>query len=193
MSDRPDDLGALVGHIDGYLCEVKDIQIKDGLHVLGRAPEGEQLRGLVSAMLRLGTGDVPGLRRAVGAAYGLDEPALVAAPGAACPEVPAALLERFPGPAASNGDAVDRLEAAQAALLAELATRDWVVDGVVASVLGVQDDGVQRALRFAAAEVVPRIRRTGDELTNVVAALNGRHVPSGPYVFWNRAMRVAKP
>ena len=137
VSERPDDLGALVGHIDGYLCEVKDIQIKDGLHVLGRAPEGEQLRGLVSAMLRLGTGDVPGLRRAVGAAYGLDEPALVAAPGAACPEVPAALLERFPGPAASNGDAVDRLEAAQAALLAELAARDWVVDGVVASVLGV--------------------------------------------------------
>ena len=180
VSERPDDLGALVGHIDGYLCEVKDIQIKDGLHVLGRAPEGEQLRGLVSAMLRLGTSDVPGLRRAVGAAYGLDEPALVAAPGAACPEVPAALLERFPGPAASNGDAVDRLEAAQAALLAELAARDWVVDGVVASVLGVQDDGVERALRFAAAEVVPRIQRAPDELAATVAALHGRHVPAGP-------------
>ena len=68
-------------HIDGYLCEVKDIQIKDGLHVLGQAPEGEQLRGLIAAMLRLGSGDVPGLRRAVGAAFGLDEPALVAAPG----------------------------------------------------------------------------------------------------------------
>jgi cobaltochelatase CobN len=47
-------------------------------------------------------------------------------------------------------------------------------------VLGRRDPGVQCALRFAAAEVVPRIRRTGDELTNVVAALNGRHVPSGP-------------
>src|SRR6185312_15988336 len=75
IHERPDDVGALVEHIDGYLCEVKDIQIKDGLHVLGRAPAGEQLRGLVSAMLRLGSGDVPGLRRAVGAAYGLDGPA----------------------------------------------------------------------------------------------------------------------
>ena len=36
-------------------------------------------------MLRLGSGDVPGLRRAVGAAFGLDEPALVAAPGAPAP------------------------------------------------------------------------------------------------------------
>ncbi|MBV9818463.1 MAG: cobaltochelatase subunit CobN, partial [Solirubrobacterales bacterium] len=53
ISERPtdDDLGELVAHIDGYLCEVKDIQIKDGLHILGRAPKGEQLRGLVAAML----------------------------------------------------------------------------------------------------------------------------------------------
>ncbi len=53
VEERPDDVGALVDHIDGYLCEIKDIQVKDGLHVLGRPPEGEQLRGLVSAMLRL--------------------------------------------------------------------------------------------------------------------------------------------
>src|SRR5205814_8390197 len=107
-------------HIDGYLCEVKDIQVKDGLHVLGRAPEDEQLRGLVAAMLRL-----PGLRAAVGAVFGLDEPALAAAPGARVAAPPAELLERFRGPAASAGDLVDRLEMAQSALLAELAARDW--------------------------------------------------------------------
>jgi cobaltochelatase CobN len=54
VAERPDDVGALVGHIDGYLCEIKDIQIKDGLHILGRAPEGDQLRGLVTAMLGAG-------------------------------------------------------------------------------------------------------------------------------------------
>ncbi|HLH66733.1 MAG TPA: cobaltochelatase subunit CobN [Solirubrobacteraceae bacterium] len=50
---RPDDLGELVGHIDGYLCEIKDIRIKDGLHVLGTPPDAPQLRGLLSAMLGL--------------------------------------------------------------------------------------------------------------------------------------------
>ena len=183
VHERPDDVGALVGHIDGYLCEVKDIQVKDGLHVLGRAPEGDQLRGLTAAMLRLGSGDVPGLRVAVGAAFGLDEPALVAAPGAPAPAAPAALLERFRGPAASAGDLVDRLETAQMALLDALAARDWVQDAaaeVCAAVLGRRNDGVERVLRFAAREVVPRIRRTGDELTAVVAALNGRHVSAGP-------------
>ena len=147
LSERPDNLGELVQHIDGYLCEVKDIQIKDGLHVFGQAPEGQQLRGLTAAMLRLGSGDVPGLRRAVAAAFGLDEPALVAAPGvpvaapgaspnaglsagADAPAVPAELIERFRGPSASAGDLVDRLEAAQLALLDALAVRDWDADAV---------------------------------------------------------------
>jgi cobaltochelatase CobN len=141
VHERPDDLGALVEHIDGYLCEVKDIQVKDGLHVLGQAPEGEQLRGLTAAMLRLGSGGVPAL-----------------------PDV------------ASDG-------AEEAALLDALAARDWDPDAAIEvceTVLGRRDERVAAVLRFAAAEVVPRIRRCGDELTNVVAALNGRHVPSGP-------------
>jgi cobaltochelatase CobN len=193
VHQRPDDLSELVQHIDGYLCEVKDIQIKDGLHVLGQAPAGEQLRGLTAAMLRLGSGDVPGLRRAVGAAFGLDEPALVAAPGrplaasdpadAGAIAVPPELLERFRGPAASAGDLVDRLEAAQMALLDALAVADWDADAVgrvCVEVLGRADAGVERALRFAAREVVPRIGRTGEELEHVLAALHGRHVPAGP-------------
>ncbi|MGO9762800.1 MAG: cobaltochelatase subunit CobN [Solirubrobacteraceae bacterium] len=192
-SGSVEDLSELVQHIDGYLCEVKDIQIKDGLHVLGQAPEGEQLRGLTAAMLRLGSGDVPGLRRAVGAAFGLDEPALVAQPGApigkpgaseaSATTVPTELIERFRGPAASAGDLVDRLEAAQMALLDALAANGWnadAVDRVCTEVLGRADAGVERALRFAAREVVPRIRRTGEEIEHVLAALHGRHVPAGP-------------
>jgi cobaltochelatase CobN len=183
VEERPDDVGSLVEHIDGYLCEVKDIQVKDGLHVLGQAPEGDQLRGLASAVLRLGSGSVPGLRASVGAAFGLDEPALVAEPGAPAPTVPAGLVERFRGPATSAGDLVDRLEAAQMALLDGLAESGWRADAaseVCAAVLGHGDDGVERALRFAAEEAVPRIRGAAAELDNVVAALNGRHVPAGP-------------
>lgn len=183
VSERPDDLGALVEHIDGYLCEVKDIQVKDGLHVLGVPPSGEQLRGLVSAVLRLGSGEVSGLRRAVGAAFGLEEPALVSAPGVPATTAPDALLARFPGPAASSGDLVDRLETAQMELLDALARSGWAADAageVCEHVLGLRDAGVERALRFAAEVVVPRIARTGDELAHVLAALEGRHVPAGP-------------
>ena len=184
IDDRPDDAGALVEHLDGYLCEVKDVQIKDGLHILGAVPEGPQLRGLVAAIGRHGVGEVPGLRRAVGAAFGLDEPALVATPGARVDEgTGEALLARFPGSGHRASDIIDRLEEAQQALLTALSKHDWAAERaeeVCRSVLGSEDAGVVTALRFAAAEIVPRLRRTSDELDNVLAALRGHHVPSGP-------------
>jgi cobaltochelatase CobN len=180
----PDDFGALIEHVDGYLCEIKDLQVRDGLHVLGRAPADEQERGLVGAILRLGRGDdVPGLRRAIGAAFGLDEPALLAAPGAAVADAPADLVARFPGPAHTGADVVDRLDAAQAALLATLAESGWeaaAVERVCAEVLGTGDPDVERALRFAAEDVVPRLHATTEEVGNLLAGLRGRHVPAGP-------------
>ncbi|HLI59748.1 MAG TPA: cobaltochelatase subunit CobN [Solirubrobacteraceae bacterium] len=155
---RPEDLGELVQHIDGYLCEVKDIQIKDGLHVLGATPAGEQLCGLVSAIMRLGSGEVSGLRTAIAGAVGLNAESAARAP-------------------------IDRLAALEHDLLAELDRHGWQPDLAAATaeeVLGRPDAQVERALRFACAEVVPRIRRTPEELRAVLRALGGRHIASGP-------------
>ena len=63
-------------HIDGYLCEVKDAAIRDGLHILGEAPAGEALVNLVLVILRSAQlwsarwGALPGLRAALGLAEG---------------------------------------------------------------------------------------------------------------------------
>ena len=147
-------------------------------------PEGPQLRGLVAAIGRHGSGQVPGLRRAVAAAFGLDEPALVAAPGAKVDAAAsAALIARFRGPATAPATLIDRLEEAQHALLGALAEQGWAASAVQAvcdRVLGGEDPGVLSALRFAAAEIVPRLLQTTDEMTNVLRALRGRHVPAGP-------------
>ena len=44
----------LILHVDGYLCELKDAQIRGGLHTLGQSPEGDVLVELVLAITRLG-------------------------------------------------------------------------------------------------------------------------------------------
>jgi cobaltochelatase CobN len=62
----------MVLHVDGYLCALKDAQIRGGLHVLGRAPEGEALVDLVLAVTRLAQGPVPSLRGVVAADLGID-------------------------------------------------------------------------------------------------------------------------
>jgi cobaltochelatase CobN len=56
---------ALVNHIDGYLCELKDAQIRGGLHVLGDTPAGEARLDLLAALTRLPNGAVPSLRELV--------------------------------------------------------------------------------------------------------------------------------
>src|SRR5205085_2578864 len=45
----PDDFDAFLLRMDGYLCEIKDAQIRNGLHVLGAPPEGEALLDMVLA------------------------------------------------------------------------------------------------------------------------------------------------
>ena len=151
-------------HVDGWLCEIKDAQIRDGLHILGVAPEGEALVNLVLAILRARqiwggqAGAVPGLR----AALGLDE-------------------------AADSASAtVDGVEEVARALVQGLADRAWApaaVDEVCRAVLGTHDprvDAVRPVLTFAATEVVPRLARTSDEIDAVLHALDGGYIPAGP-------------
>ncbi|MDT5026920.1 MAG: cobaltochelatase CobN [Micromonosporaceae bacterium] len=151
-------------HVDGWLCEVKDAQIRDGLHILGVPPDGEGRVNLVLAILRARqiwggqAGAVTGLRTALG----LDESAST--------------------PAAT----VDAVEEIARALVWALEQRNWATDAVeevCAAVLGEDDprvDAVRPVLSFAATEVVPRLARTTDEIDAVLHALDGGYVAAGP-------------
>ena len=153
-------------HIDGYLCEVKDVQIRDGLHMLGAAPAGEAQVNLVLAVLRAtqvwgGRRALPGLRAALAAWAGLDEQALLAAPGAPVPHRPApcangtfahdrqcarsgagrarvrrgaapgAARRGGRGPAVTGADLVDVLEGVARALVAGVQARGWTEPAAV--------------------------------------------------------------
>jgi cobaltochelatase CobN len=48
-----------LGKLDAYLCELKEMQIRDGLHIFGRAPAGGQLTDLLVALARLPRGATP--------------------------------------------------------------------------------------------------------------------------------------
>src|ERR671921_159237 len=182
VEEQPEEFSDFLTHVDGYLCEIKDLPIRGGLHVLGETPEGEPLRHLLASILRLGAGGVPGLRRAIGAAYGLDEKSL-AENGGTKVEAPPGIAERFPGTVATASDLLDRLEEAQQALLFALEECGWdpaSAGAVCEETLGVADVGVERALRFAAEEVVPRLMRTPEEMGNLLSGLGGGYVSAGP-------------
>ncbi|MER5702839.1 cobaltochelatase subunit CobN [Micromonospora sp. NPDC002296] len=155
LEERPDDeeFDDFLLHVDGWLCEIKDVQIRDGLHVLGQAPTGQARVNLVLAVLRATqvwggqNRALPGLRAALG------------------------LAEDAPLPT------VDAVEGQARALVEAMEKVGWAVDAIDA----LHDDPVVRdVLRFAAEQVVPRLAATTDELTNVLHALAGGFVEAGP-------------
>lgn len=191
VDEQPDDTAfdEFVMHIDGYLCEIKDVQIRDGLHVLGGGPVGEARVNLVLAVLRAsqvwgGKADaLPGLRAALAGAFGLVEKDLLAEPGAPA-RVPGTLAALVEGPSRTASDAVDLLEQLCRRLAEGMEERGWGVPAasvLVSEVLrGHEVPDAVAVLEFAAREVVPRLARTTDEIGNVLRALRGGYVPAGP-------------
>ena len=45
-----------LGKLDGYLCELKELQIRDGLHVFGRSPDEARATDLLAALVRMPRG-----------------------------------------------------------------------------------------------------------------------------------------
>ncbi|TFV57038.1 cobaltochelatase subunit CobN [Mycobacterium sp. PS03-16] len=155
LEDRPDDeeFDDFLLHVDGWLCEIKDAQIRDGLHVLGGAPEGEARVNLVLAILRAaqvwGGQDhaVPGLRTALGLKEGAETAA------------------------------VDEIEQRARTLVEAMEAAHWDTGAVD----GLHDDPeVRRVLHFAATEVIPRLAGTAGELDAVIHSLAGGFVRPGP-------------
>ncbi|NEA42153.1 cobaltochelatase subunit CobN [Streptomyces sp. SID11385] len=154
LEDRPDDEGfdEFILHVDGWLCEVKDAQIRDGLHVLGKAPAATDRVNLVLAILRArqiwgGTQALPGLREALG----LDESAATLA-------------------------SADAAEERARALVQAMEDAGWDPEAVPQD----ENEDVRAVLAFAAREVVPRLAATTDELDHTLHALRGGFVPAGP-------------
>lgn len=70
--DDEDRFGDLILHVDGYLCALKDAQIRGGLHILGQVPRADVLVDLVLAVTRLPQGSVPSLRATVASELDVD-------------------------------------------------------------------------------------------------------------------------
>ncbi|MFK0099521.1 cobaltochelatase subunit CobN [Streptomyces sp. NPDC091040] len=186
VEDRPEDEGFddFIMHLDGWLCEIKDVQIRDGLHVLGAAPTGAARVNLILAILRArqiwgGTTSLPGLREALG----LDESAATRTDADTVEEEARALVQAMEDagwdPSALQAPAAgDQPNQAPAAI--EQRGPGQSPEQTTRTPLHDLSPDVAAILNFAAQEVAPRLARTTDELDHCVHALNGGFVPAGP-------------
>jgi len=177
--------------LDGYLCELKEAQIRDGLHIFGQCPQGRQLRDLIVAIARHpGNGRI-GLTRALAKDGGWDFDPLTTDPGTR-------LTGRFEGfPDVFNvGDVVEELERQAAELVARLmenSNHRWTQmntdeedsfcwSGQISAVLPRLRVGeaTRGELVWISDRLLPNLWQTQQELGQLLRGLDGRYVPSGP-------------
>ena len=176
-----EEAGEALTKLDAYLCELKEMQIRDGLHVFGRSPDPERLLDLLVALVRLPRGADEGasasLTRALARDLGLDadgfDPLDCDLGARWTGERPGPLANALNGAAPPGwrtaGDTVERLEAL---------ARDLVAGTSVCP-------SAWTKTRAVLAEVQERIRPAVEacaeaEIRGVLAALDGRFLEPGP-------------
>ncbi|OAI84946.1 cobaltochelatase subunit CobN [Pseudomonas putida] len=175
-----DDAAVWLPRLDTYLCDLKESQIRDGLHVFGESPTGRLRIDTLAALLRVARGDGRGanasLPRALARALALGFDPLDCELGEPWQGPrPQWLANLDDAPWRTAGDTRERLEMLSARLIEQtLAGEPAVPDDA-------QWNDVRAVLEALAERVAPQLDACGEaEMHGVLSALEGRFVPAGP-------------
>ncbi len=177
-----EDFNDIIPAIDGYLCEIKDAQIRGGLHILGEAPTGDSEIDMIMAIARLPQGNMPSLYDAI----------------------ERALEEGITGNIENSLDKDIKKLAYR--LLIAMQSNNWNVDNSLAAGRPVDANNehtsweklisnrtLHSVLDWIATKLVPNLRATGGEIDAVLKALNGEFVMPGPSGAPSRGMANVLP
>ena len=173
-----------LGQLDNFLCELKEMQIRDGLHVFGQSPDGERRTDLLVALARVprnaGKDGDASLIRAIANDLGLGFDPLDCVLGEpwAGPQ-PEVIIDPHPPSRDSrgkakdawrtNGDTVERLE--------------YLAKGLVSGSLKPEPSwtATTAVLDEIESRIAPAIDACGAaEIDGLLRGLDGRFVPPGP-------------
>ncbi|HIO93651.1 MAG TPA: cobaltochelatase subunit CobN [Leucothrix mucor] len=159
-----------LNELDTYLCELKESQIRDGLHTMGQSPQGEQRIDTLVALLRLSRGnraEDKGILDALAEDLALEnfDSAIISA-DIWMDEKPELLQSISDNPWRNQADTRERLE---------LLAKKMVIEG---QAYGQSSAAVLTHLQQ---KIAPSLDGSGDnEIQQFMRALAGKFVPAGP-------------
>ncbi|MEA5526371.1 cobaltochelatase subunit CobN [Nodularia spumigena] len=184
----------ILNFIGGYLCELKEAQIRDGLHIFGQCPQGRQLRDLIVAIARIPNRYSEGITRTIAADWGLDfDPLTTDFNTQLSADDQQVLATKTQDSCRTVGDAVEILEAHAAQLVEHLLTPHTPEE---AGAHGSREQGGVRnysktsgylttvpllpTLNWISNKLLPALQQTHEEITNLLHGLDGKYIPSAP-------------
>jgi cobaltochelatase CobN len=173
--------------LDTFLCDLKEAQIRDGLHILGKSPQGQQETDLLVALTRMprgdGVGDNQSLIRALAddLSLGFDPLNCEFAVPWDGPR-PDVLQSISTDPWRTCGDTVERLELLARHLMSSPRQKPGSTPPDE-TYPGLRQDGgkVANVLKYVDHTLRPTLRSCGaNEIKNLLRVLDGKSVPPGP-------------
>ncbi|MFN6464398.1 MAG: cobaltochelatase subunit CobN [Nostoc sp. DedVER02] len=165
----------VLNSIGGYLCELKEAQIRDGLHIFGQCPQGRQLRDLIVAIARIPNRHSSGITRAIAQDWNLDFDPLTADLS-----MPSGQYSLVNGTECRTiGDIVEVLEEHAALLVEQLINQNSCRDAIH-RVFAEEGDAIHHVFTWIRDRLLPALQQTDQEITHLLHGLDGRYVPSAP-------------
>jgi len=142
--------------VTNYLCEIKESQIRSGLHVLGVNPAGEKRTDFLLSLLRLPSAERPGLLQLL--AGGRELETLTPAERDQVESKARRWIEVNAGSAGNAGN----------------------VEGAERQTPNAERQTLDELATFVRDQLIPRLAGCDDEIKNVLNGLSGQFVPPGP-------------
>lgn len=166
------DRDSAIEKIHMLLSGIKSTKIKDGLHVLGRGPDGRKLPEMMRLLLAIRNDNIPSLREGAATAVGKELDELLSAP------------EKTDAEGYTNAMRLAALDEKTAELFRLWQERSFAkkeIEPLLKQVFGGGDiASLTKTLEYARDDILPRLKRTSEELEYFIRGVCGRFVIPGP-------------
>ena len=162
----------VVDDLYDYVVDFKSNLIKDGLHILGKPPEGDRMLEMIYSLCRLRNGSIPSMTESVASCLGYDYRQLKESPSGidSC-------SGRF------NGEIIDDIEERTMTLIATMSNLGFDLGdscSMAASLYPDNNGGLLQAVEYVCNSIHPNILRIAEEMDSLMDGMDGKYVRPGP-------------
>ncbi len=185
-----------LNELDTYLCELKESQIRDGLHILGESPKDEQRIDTLVALSRLSRGNKAedkGILTALAEDLQLDFDPLQISTQVWTGDKPAILQPLSDSLWRTHADTRERLELLakkliKTTLLNPIHSKETATDkpvsnlsSLLVAIFKFKTPATEAVLTYLQQIIIPKLEACGDnEIHQLLRGLSGKFVPAGP-------------